>query len=145
MHCINNDSIIIYDMLAFTKTKRLFRYDKVICQHREKMVIWNQQSIEVKGRIYQTGGAVANSTEYLKMTSVLNENLMMFRSLKDMYNARDAHGFISYADSYLIAVGSWHNDSAAKAEIYDIKTNCWHHLPQMNEGTCAPGLIVVGE
>ena len=62
-----------------------------------------------------------------------------------MHDARDAHGFISYQDKYLIAVGSWHSDSGAKAEIYDIKNNEWHRMPQMNEGTCAPGLIVIGE
>jgi hypothetical protein len=81
----------------------------------------------------------------LKLTSVLDEDSMVFRGLTSMHDARDAHGFISYMERYLIAVGSWHSDSGAKAEIYDIKSNEWHRMPQMNEGTCAPGLIVIGE
>ena len=40
--------------------------------------MWNQQSVEVRGRIYMTGGAIANSKTYLKQTCVLNERSWCF-------------------------------------------------------------------
>ena len=43
-----------------------------------------------------------------------------------MKDARDAHGIIGYMNKYFIVIGSWHTESKTKAEIYDIKTDCWH-------------------
>ena len=61
-----------------------------------------------------------------------------------MNHARDAHGMISWKDRYLIVVGSWHGtDSARTCEIYDVTTDKWSMLPNLNDGTCAPGLLVM--
>lgn len=43
-------------------------------------------------------------------------------------------------------MGSWHgNDSVKTCEMYDIVTNKWSMLPNLNDGTCAPGLIVLDD
>ena len=90
-----------------------------------------------------TGGAIANSKYYLKTTSVLDELSWQFKPLADMNHARDAHGTITWKDRYIIVVGSWHIDtSTCTCEIYDSKNNVWIDLPKLNEGTCAPGLVI---
>lgn len=64
----------------------------------------------------------------------------------NMLHARDAHGLISWRDRYLIVVGSWHVESSSRTcEIYDIEADRWHAMPKLNEGTCAPGLVIVGD
>jgi hypothetical protein len=91
-----------------------------------------------------TGGAVANTKTYLKQTSVLDETTMTFKKLADMHHQRDAHGITSWLNRYIIVVGSWHgNESTRTCEMYDVTTDCWKMLPDLNDGTCAPGLIVV--
>lgn len=92
-----------------------------------------------------TGGAIAGSKFYLKTTTVLNENDWKFEGgLADMNHARDAHGMICWQERYLIVVGSWHVETSTRScEIYDIEENKWTELPSLNEGTCAPGLIIV--
>ena len=92
-----------------------------------------------------TGGAIAGTKTYLKTTTYLDENSMKFMSgLADMNHARDAHGMISWKNRYIIVVGSWHVETSTRTcEIFDIKHNKWHELPSLNEGTCAPGLIIV--
>ena len=92
-----------------------------------------------------TGGAIAGSKFYLKTTTVLNENDWKFEGgLADMNHARDAHGMICWQERYLIVVGSWHVVTSTRScEIYDIEENKWTELPSLNEGTCAPGLIIV--
>lgn len=92
-----------------------------------------------------TGGAIAGTKIYLKTTTVLDEGQWKFMGgLKDMNHARDAHGMTSWKNRFLIVVGSWHVDTSTRTcEIYDIKRNEWYELPALNEGTCAPGLIIV--
>lgn len=92
-----------------------------------------------------TGGAIAGSKTYLKTTTYIEENSWKFMGgLADMNHARDAHGMISWKERYLIVVGSWHVENSTRTcEIYDIEKNKWHSLPELNEGTCAPGLIIV--
>lgn len=64
--------------------------------------------------------------------------------MADMNYERDAHGITSWLNRYIIVVGSWHGtDSSRTCEFYDVVTNCWNMLPPLNDGTCAPGLIVV--
>ena len=94
-----------------------------------------------------TGGAIAGTKSYLKTTTYLDERTWKFApGLANMNHARDAHGIISWKDRYIIVVGSWHVDSSTRTcEIYDIKHNIWHELPPLNEGTCAPGLIIVDD
>jgi hypothetical protein len=92
-----------------------------------------------------TGGAIAGTKSYLKTTTVLDENTFKFKGgLADMNHARDAHGMIGWKNRFIIVIGSWHVDPSTRTcEIYDIKHNIWHMLPDLNEGTCAPGLIIV--
>ena len=94
-----------------------------------------------------TGGAIAGSKTYLKTTTVLDEGTWRFiGGLANMHHDRDAHGMISWRERYLIVVGSWHVEKSTRTcEIYDIKRNEWYLLPDLNEGTCAPGLIIVGD
>jgi len=41
-------------------------------------------------------------------------------------------------------VGSWHVETSTKTcEMYNILTNKWEDLPELNYATCAPGLIVI--
>ena len=103
--------------------------------------------MEVGGKIYMTGGAIAGTKSYLKTTTVLDERTWNFTAgLADMHHARDAHGMISWKERYLIVVGSWHVETSTRTcEIYDTKYNIWHELPELNEGTCAPGLIIVSD
>ena len=69
---------------------------------------------------------------------------MCFEKLADMNYQRDAHGVTKWRNRYIIVVGSWHgSDSTKTCEIYDTQTNKWSMLPQLNDGTCAPGLIVM--
>lgn len=91
------------------------------------------------------GGAIAGSKTYLKTLMVLDETKWMFSSgLANMNHARDAHGITSWKNRYIIVVGSWHVEESRKTcEIYDIKKNVWLELPQLNDETCAPGLVIV--
>jgi len=50
---------VTFDLVKWTKTKRLIQNDQF-------QSMWNQQSIEVRGRIYMSGGAIANTKTYLK-------------------------------------------------------------------------------
>ena len=92
-----------------------------------------------------TGGAKANTKIYFKTTFVLDELKMKFKGgCADMNNARDAHGITKFKNQYIIVVGSWHIPESQKScEIYDIKKNKWHNLPELSENTCAPGLIII--
>lgn len=66
--------------------------------------------------------------------------------MADMNFARDAHGMIGYKNQYIIVVGSWHVEQSTKTvEMYDILSNSWSMLPDLNYSTCAPGLIVIKE
>ena len=107
--------------------------------------LWNQQSIEVRGRIYTTGGAIANTKTYLRMCAYLDEERMRLVDLAPMQYARDAHGICSYRERFIICVGSWHGTGTKTCEMYDVERNRWSGLPLLNEATCAPGLCVVGE
>lgn len=119
-----------------TKKKKLYK-NKV--PH-----IWNSQSIEVRGTIFITGGSIANTKNYLKTTYKLNEKNWNLELLADMNHKRDAHGIIGWKNLKLIVVGSWHVDSSTKTcEMYDIQTNHWTKLPELNYPTCAPGLIII--
>lgn len=63
----------------------------------------------------------------------------------NMKHARDAHGMVAWRDRFLIVVGSWHVEQSTRTcEIYDIERDEWLELPSLNEGTCAPGLVIVG-
>jgi hypothetical protein len=62
----------------------------------------------VKGTIFLTGGSIANSKTYVKHTYALCEKTWFFERKADMSNPRDAHGMISWKDTYVIVVGSWH-------------------------------------
>jgi len=96
--------------------------------------LWNHQSIEVKGRIYITGGAIAGAKTYLKTTAYLDEDTWKFMGgLANMNHARDAHGITTWRDRYIIVAGSWHVESSLRTcEIYDIEKNVWHELPEFN-------------
>lgn len=159
LHFLNQDYIILFDLLNVTKRKRKVYAEPDIWPLQSQLGpvesesginylnLWNQQSLEINGKIYMTGGAIAGTRSYLKTTTVLDENTWEFKAgLADMHHARDAHGMISWKNRYIIVVGSWHVDSSTRTcEIYDIKHNQWHLLPDLNEGTCAPGLIIVGD
>lgn len=82
--------------------------------------LWNHQSIEIRGRIYSTGGAIANSKVYLKVCQVLDEETMTFTNLAPMKYERDAHGICSWRDRYIICVGSWHGPGTRTCEMYDV-------------------------
>jgi hypothetical protein len=139
MHLLNQDYVLLFDFNKLLKSK-------IKIKSEDFQPLWNQQSIEIRGRIYMTGGAVANTKTYLKQTSVLDETKMSFSRLADMHYQRDAHGITSWLNRYIIVVGSWHgNDSIRTCEMYDVTTNRWTMLPDLNDGTCAPGLIVVKE
>lgn len=44
----------------------------------------------------------------------------------------------------MVVVGSWHGtESTRTCESYDVTTDRWSLLPPLNDGTCAPGLIVI--
>lgn len=92
-----------------------------------------------------SGGAIAGTKTYLKTLTYIDEIEWKFKGgLADMHHARDAHGMVSWKERYIIVVGSWHVETSVRTcEIYDIKNNQWHKLPDLNEGTCAPGLIIV--
>ena len=74
LHLLNQDYIILFEMLNFTKRKFQVGFNKsmfpLVDQHDNKLKsasdqihlssMWNYQSIEVKGRIFITGGAIAN-------------------------------------------------------------------------------------
>lgn len=69
---------------------------------------------------------------------------MCFEPLAEMNYRRDAHGITKWKNRYIIVVGSWHGtDSTKTCEMYDVVTNSWKLLPTLNDGTCAPGLIVM--
>lgn len=92
-----------------------------------------------------TGGAVAGTKNYLKCAWMLDETCWTFKPLPNMHHSRDAHGIISWKDRFIIVVGSWHVESSEKTcEIFDIRTNQWHLMPPLNESTCAPGLVIIG-
>lgn len=139
LHLLNQNYIVTFDMLRMTKEKRL------INNLGEDESLWNQQSIEVRGRIYCTGGAIANTKTYLSKTSVLNESTWCFDARADMHHRRDAHGITKWQNRYIIAVGSWHGgaESTKSCEMYDTVTDKWSMLPSLAEGTCAPGLVVI--
>ena len=59
LHLLNQNYIVTFDLINWSKSKRLI-------QNPSFQSMWNQQSIEVRGRIYMTGGAIANTKIYLK-------------------------------------------------------------------------------
>ena len=59
LHLLNQNYIVRYDLLRWTKSKRLIKGD-------DRQELWNSQSIEVRGRIYVIGGTIANTRTYLK-------------------------------------------------------------------------------
>ena len=99
LHLLNQDYVIIFDFTDMSKHKFIIR---------NAQPLWNHQSIEVRGRIFSTGGAIANTKTYLKSNLVLDEELMSYQKLADMKYERDAHGICSWQDRYIICVGSWH-------------------------------------
>ncbi len=107
---MNLDYIMLFDFERMTKHK--YRLN-------EQVALWNHQSIEVRGRIYCTGGALANSKTYLNKCSVLDEQRMVFTEIAPMKYERDAHGICAYNDRYIICVGSWHGPGSRTCEIYD--------------------------
>ena len=125
-----------------TKEKRILK---------DFSALWNCQTIEVRGKIYLTGGSKANTKDYLKSTYVLNENATPkweFFPLENMHYARDAHGIISWRSKYIIVVGSWHSISEEacskkKCEIYSIEKDTWSLLPDLHYDSCAPGLVIM--
>lgn len=132
LHFLNQDYIIIFDILNFTKQKMRICCDRGLWPLQSQngqildgdlnLNLWNQQSIEVRGKIYMTGGAIAGTKTYLKTTTVLDEDTWRFvGGLANMNHARDAHGMISWKERYLIVVGSWHVETSTRTcEIYDI-------------------------
>ena len=89
------------------------------------------------------GGTIADTKTYLKKTSVLNEETWCFDQRADMHYRRDAHGITKWKNRFIIVVGSWHCcESTRTCEQYDTTTNTWTMLPQLNDGTCAPGLTI---
>lgn len=137
LHLLNQDYVLFFDFNTLVKSK-------IKLSGEGFQPLWNQQSVEVRGRVYMTGGALANSKTYLKQTSVLDETTMSFHKLADMHFERDAHGITSWRNRFIIVVGSWHgNESTRTCEMYDVVTNQWVMLPALNDGTCAPGLLVV--
>lgn len=91
-----------------------------------------------------TGGSIASSDKCLNKLMCLDERTWEFKGLADMKHARDAHGIISWRNRYIIVLGSWHVASSVKTcEVYDIQTNKWHELPEMNEDASDPGLIIM--
>lgn len=163
LHFLNQNYLIIFDLLNYTKFKVKVGTDASLWPLKSQHVLsenepypdgansggslnlWNQQSLELNGRIYMTGGAVAGTKTYLRTTTYLDETSWNFMGgLADMNHPRDAHGMISWRNRYLIVVGSWHVETSTRTcEIFDTVTNKWHILPELNEGTCAPGLIIV--
>jgi len=99
----------------------------------------------MKGKIYMTGGTIAATSHYLRTLTVLDENSWTYsKGRANMELARDGHGLIGWHNRYLIVVGTWHHSENSKtAEMYDIKKNKWFRLPDLNEETSAPGLIVL--
>ena len=59
LHLLNQNYIVVFDLLRWTKSKRLVKNSNF-------QSMWNQQSIDVRNRIYMTGGAIANTKTYLK-------------------------------------------------------------------------------
>ena len=89
---------------------------------------------------------MANSKTYLKSVYRLNENNWKLEAVEDMNHKRDAHGIIAWKNKKIIVVGSWHVDSSTRTcEMYDIESNKWTNLPELNYPTCAPGLIIMKE
>jgi hypothetical protein len=93
------------------------RYKYVI---RNAQSLWNHQSIEVRGKIYSTGGAVANTKIYLNHCHRLNEDTFEFEDMTPMKHERDVHGICGWRDRYIICVGSWHGTGQKTCEIYDV-------------------------
>jgi hypothetical protein len=77
LHLLNQDYLLLFDFDRLQKSKFKIKND-------DFTPLWNQQSIEVRGRIYMTGGAVANTKTYLKQTSMLDERTMAFIRRADM-------------------------------------------------------------
>lgn len=136
LHLLNQDYVLLYNFDDMSKHKYLIH---------NATPLWNHQSIEIRGRIYSTGGAVANTKTYLRQCQVLDEDTMSFVDLAPMKYQRDAHGICSWLDRYLICVGSWHGNGTRSCEIYDTQLNTWKDLPLLNDGTCAPGLCVIND
>ena len=68
---------------------------------------------------------------------------MKFIPKAEMKYERDAHGICSWNNRFIICVGSWHGTGNKSCEMYDTQSNIWIELPNLNDGTCAPGLCVV--
>ena len=63
-----------------------------------------------------------------------------------MHYQRDAHGITKWRNRFIICVGSWHGtNSTITCELYDVVANRWTLLPNLNDSTCAPGLIVIDD
>jgi len=91
-----------------------------------------------------TGGSIANTKTYVNTNYVLDEDTYKFKQLANMFHARDAHGVIGWKESFMIVVGSWHVESSTKTvEKYDMLSDKWVTLPDLNYATCAPGLIIM--
>ncbi len=118
IHYYNQNYMIIFNLITMEKAKKAIK---------EFNPLWNCQTIEVRGKIYLTGGSKANTKDYLKSTFVLNETVdpWEFFPLEHMNFARDAHGTIGWKSRHIIVVGSWHSlneeeCSKKKCEIYSI-------------------------
>jgi hypothetical protein len=104
-------------MQNFTKQKRY------LTDNHDFPHLWNCQTIEIKGKVYLTGGSIANTKTYVNFNYVLEEGKkdLTFKKLDNMFHARDAHGVIGWKDAFMIVVGSWHVENSTKTvEKYDI-------------------------
>jgi hypothetical protein len=70
---------------------------------------------------------------------------MEFIDLAPMRYQRDAHGLCVWRNRFIICVGSWHGPGLRTCEMYDTQDNVWWELPELNEGTCAPGLCIIND
>ena len=70
---------------------------------------------------------------------------MEFIDLAPMRYQRDAHGLCVWRNRFIICVGSWHGPGLRTSEMYDTPDNVWWELPELNEGTCAPGLCIIND
>jgi hypothetical protein len=139
LHLFNHDYVILFNMQSWTKEKRMLR-------NKSMPHIWNCQSIEVSGRVFITGGSIANTKTYLRSVYKIDEATWKLAPLANMADARDAHGIISWRNQYIIVVGSWHVEESTKTcELYDTLSNKWVTLPELQYSTCAPGLIIVND
>ena len=107
---LNQDYVLFFNFEDMSKDKFIVR---------NAASLWNHQSIEIRGRVYTSGGAIANTKTYMRTCQVLDEDSMTFVDLAPMHYQRDAHGVTSWRERYMICVGSWHGPGTRSCEMYD--------------------------